>query len=276
MPAAWRGSLTFGLVSVAIRLYPAARASRVRLHQLHRVCHTRLQQPLFCPTCNRVVGHTEIVKGYEYEEGKYVLLDENDIRKITPESARSMEILAFVKESEIDPLFFHSSYFAVPEPEGRKGYELLLKTLVEAQRVGIAKATMHQREYTVFIRPYKHGLTLHTMYFANEIRQAPGYGQIGEIEFKPREIKLARQLVETLSEKFHLEKYHDEFQTRLNDLMEARRKGKEIAAVRHPHRAPVIDMMAALERSLNASNRGEPSDARKHVRERRGPRRVAS
>ena len=184
----WKGFITFGLLSIPIRLYAAARASRMQLHQLHSVCNTRLRQPLFCPTCNKIVDRSEVVKGYEYEDGKYVLIDPAEIKKIEPQSARSMEILAFVKESEIDPLFLDSSFFAVPEEQGRKAYQLLLRTLESTKRVGIAKVAMHQREYTVFIRPYDHGLTLHTMYFANEIREAPGYGKTEDIKLKPQEI----------------------------------------------------------------------------------------
>ncbi|MGB7024005.1 MAG: Ku protein, partial [Candidatus Acidiferrales bacterium] len=155
----WKGFITFGLLSIPIRLYAAARASRMQLHQLHSVCHTRLRQPLFCRTCNKIVDRSEVVKGYEYEDGKYVLIDPAEIKKIAPQSAHSMEILAFVKESAIDPLFFDSSFFAVPEEQGRKAYQLLLRTLESTKRVGIAKVAMHQREYTVFIRPYDHGLT---------------------------------------------------------------------------------------------------------------------
>jgi len=275
----WKGFITFGLLSIPIRLYAAARASRMQLHQLHSVCHTRLRQPLFCPTCNKIVDRSEVVKGYEYEDGKYVLIDPAEIKKIEPQSARSMEILAFVKESEIDPLFFDSSFFVVPEDAGRKAYQLLLRTLESTQRVGIAKVAMHQREYTVFIRPYDHGLTLHTMYFANEVREAPGYGKTEDIKLKPQEIKLAEQLVENLSEEFNLKKYHDEFQDRLKELIASKQEGREVAAVPQPHRAPVIDMMEALKKSLAASgaSRKKPLHAdRTAESHRRATRRAAS
>ncbi len=248
--SAWKGIISFGLVSIPIRLFAAARPVRINLHQLHSVCKTRLRQPLFCPHCERVVDRSEVVKGYEEEDGKYVLVDPEEIKKLAPESSRAMDILSFVKASEVDPLFFDSSYFIVPEAEGRKAYQLLLKTLEDSHRVAIAKITMHQREYTAFIRPYDHGLALHTMYFANEIREAPGYGKTDNIKLRPEEVKLAEQLVGTLSEEFHLEKYHDEFQARLKQLIDAKRKGKEVAAEPQPHRAPVIDMMTALKKSL--------------------------
>ncbi|MGH9727450.1 MAG: Ku protein [Candidatus Acidiferrales bacterium] len=275
----WKGFITFGLLSIPIRLYAAARASRIQLHQLHSVCNTRLRQPLFCPTCNKIVDRSEVVKGYEKEDGSYALIDPAEVKKIAPQSTRSMEILAFVKESEIDPLFFDSSFFAVPEEEGRKAYQLLLKTLESKKRVGIAKVAMHQREYTVFIRPYDHGLTLHTMYFANEVREAPGYGKTENIKLKPQEIKLAEQLVENLSEEFNLKKYHDEFQYRLKELIESKQTGREVAAAPQPHRAPVIDMMEALKKSLAASGAAhkKPMHAERATEShRRGTRRAAS
>jgi DNA end-binding protein Ku len=276
--SAWKGFITFGLISIPVKLYPAARSSRVGLHQLHAVCKTRLRQPLFCPTCNRIVERSEVVKGYEYEDGKYVVIDAEEIKKITPESARSMEILAFVKESEIDPLFFDSSYFLVPEDEGKKAYKLLLKTMEDKERVAIAKLTMHQREYTVFLRPYDQGIALHTMYFANEIREAPGYGKVDNVKLTPQEIKLADQLVDNLSEEFQLQKYHDEFETRLRDLIEAKQKGREIAVTPHKQRAPVIDMMAALKKSLertSASPKAPMHSTREAAQEKRTRRKAS-
>ena len=247
----WKGSLTFGLLAVPIRLYAAARSERMNLHQLHKECHTRLKQPLFCPHCNRQVDRSEVVRGYEYEPGKYVVVTDEEIKKITPQSSKTMEIAAFVEQEEIDPIYFDSSYFVMPEKESEKAYALLLKTLEDTKRVAIATVTMHNREYTVFIRPREHGLTLHTMYFANEIRKVAGYGEADKnIKLKPQEIKLAEQLVESLSAHFKPEQYHDTFQERLKELIAAKQKGKTIVAEQAPKRAPVIDMMEALKRSL--------------------------
>jgi len=268
----WRGSITFGLITIPIRLYAAARSNRFQLHQLHRKCHTRLRQPLFCPHCNRIVERSEVVKGYEDEKGHYILIEPEEIKKILPESSRVMDILAFVKASEIDPLFFDSSFFVVAEKESQKAYQLLTKTLEDTERVAIAKVTMHQREYTAFIRPYDHGLALHTMYYANEIREAPGYGETSNVKISPQEIKLAQQLVETLAQPFQLKNYHDEFQDRLHALIEAKRKHHEVAVSEEepaPKRAPVIDIMTALKRSLDqtkelkrAAPRGRKAPAR--------------
>jgi DNA end-binding protein Ku len=259
--AAWKGFISFGLVSIPVRLYAAARSARINLHQLHSTDHVRLRQPLFCPADDRVVDRSEVVKGYEYEPGKYVLIEPQDVRKIQPASARTMDIVNFADSSEIDPLVFDASYFVVPESGGRKAYQLLVKALEDTCRVGVAKLTMHQREYTVFIRPYRHGLALHTMYFADEIRQAPGYGETDHVKLSPQEIKLAGQLVSNLSEPFKLEKYRDEYQERLKALIEARQKGEELAAAPQPKRAPVIDIMSALKKSLATS--GEAAGGRR-------------
>ncbi len=251
----WKGSITFGLVSIPIRLYAAARSRRIALHQLHDKCHTRLKQPLFCPTCNRFVERGEVVKGYEYEKGQYVLIDPEEVKKITPASGQTMDILAFVDEAQVDPLYFDSSYLAVPEAQGAKAYRLLIKALEETNRMGVAKVTMHQREYTVFLRPRKHGLTLHTMYYTNEIATVPEYGKQDDSKLNPQELKLAEQLVQSLDADFNPRQYRDEFQERLNQLIEAKMKGRSIAAAPEAPRAPVIDIMEALKKSLAATSK---------------------
>jgi DNA end-binding protein Ku len=253
----WKGSVTFGLVSIPIRLYAAARSKRIVLHQLHNKCHTRLKQPLFCPTCNRFVERSEVIKGYEYEKGQYVLIEPEEIKKITPASAQTMDILAFVDESQVDPLYFESSFLAVPEPQGAKAYRLLTKALEETNRMGVAKLTMHQREYTVFLRPRKHGLTLHTMYYSNEIATVAEYGKYEDTKLNPQEVKLAEQLVQSLAADFNPREYRDEFQERLNALIEAKMKGQSIAVAPEPPRAPVIDIMQALKKSLAATSKKE-------------------
>jgi len=251
-------AISFGLVSIPIRMYAAARAKRANLHQIHKVCNTRIKQPLFCPHCNRIVDRSEIVKGYEYEKGQYVVIEPAEIKKITPSSGHTMEILTFLDGNEVDPIYFESSYMALPEPHAEKAYLLLLKALEDTNKVGIAKVTMHQREYTVFIRPRDNGLTLHTMFYQNEIASVEGYGKNYDIKLKPQEVKLANQLVESLSAPFKPQAYRDEFQARLNDLIEAKLKGRTvIAAPKAPHRAPVIDMMEALKKSLAAGHAGK-------------------
>jgi len=246
----WKGTISFGLVSIPIRLYAAARTKRTYLHQIHKECNTRLKQPLFCPTCNRIVERSEVIKGYEYETGKYVLIDGDEIKNITPPSGKTMEILAFLDRDAVDPIYFDSSFFAMPDAQSEKPYRLLLKAIEDTGKMGLAKMTMHQREYTVFIRARNNGLTLHTMYYQNEIAEVAGYGQIPDVKLRPEEVKLADQLVENLSARFKPQDYKDEFQERLNELIEAKLKGKTISAQPKARKAPVIDMMEALKKSL--------------------------
>jgi len=246
----WKGHLTFGLVSIPIRLFAAARTERISLNQLHTVCHSRVRQPQFCPTCNRQIERSEIIKGFEYEKDQYVLFSEEELDKLDPPSARTMEILEFVKADEVDPLYFDASYYATPEDAGKKAYELLLDAMEESDHVAIAKLYMHQREYIVVIRPRAHGLTLHTMFYADEIRNVAEYGHKDSAEPKEQEKKLALQLIESLSTHFEPKKYHDEYRQSLRTMIEAKLKGQEIAVAPHPQLAPVVDLMEALKKSL--------------------------
>jgi DNA end-binding protein Ku len=247
----WKGAITFGLLSIPIRLYTAARSERTSLHQLHEKCHTRLRQPLYCPTCDRIVNRNEVVKGFEYEKGHYVIVDKEDLKKITPESGRAMEIQAFVQQDQVDPIYFDASYLALPEKDADKPYQLLLKALEDTKRLGIARVAMHQREYTVFVRPRDGGLTVHTMYYTHEIRSVSKYGEKPKnLQLKPAEIKLAEQLVESLAEDFHPEQYHDTYQDELRALAEAKQKGKTFTEKMPPKESKVIDMMDALKRSV--------------------------
>jgi DNA end-binding protein Ku len=277
MPTAvWKGTLTFGLLSIPIRLYTAARSERTKLHQLHAKCHTRLRQPLFCPTCNRIVDRSEVIKGFEYERGRYAVVDKDDLKKITPQSGSAMEILAFVQKDQVDPIYMDTSYLALPDKGAEKAYQLLLKALEDTAQMGISRFTMHQRDYTVFIRARDHGLTMHTMYFVNEIQQVPGYGQPPKnLQLKPQEIKLAEQLIRSLSEDFHPEQYHDTFQEQLHALIEAKQKGKIFVEKSPPGKAKVIDMMDALKQSLRQNQERVPGPKRRRALPREG-RRVAS
>jgi DNA end-binding protein Ku len=250
----WKGFLTFGLLSIPIRLFSAARSDRISLNQIHSVCHSRIRMPLFCPTCDRKVERNEIVKGYEFDKDQFVLFEEEELDNLEPDSSRSMEIIEFVKLDEIDPLYFDASYYVTPEEEGRKAYHLLQKALEESGYSAIAKLTMHQREHTVIIRPHKagtkDGMTLHTMFYQSEIRDVAEYGNTDNVEVKEAEKKLALQLIETLAAKFQPEKYRDDYQESMRALIAAKQQGKEVAPVAHPSRAPVIDLMAALKQSL--------------------------
>src|SRR5437762_1540549 len=245
----WKGHLTFGLISMPVRMTTAARGERISFNQLHKECHSRLKQPLFCPVCNRNVERSEIVKGYEYEKDQYVLFNEEELDKIEPPSAHVMEILEFVKLDEMDPLYFDSSYYLSPEDAGVKAYKLLIDAMKESGYGAIAKLTMHQREHIVIIRPSAKGMTLHTMFYSNEIRAAEAV-PTDKVEVKEPEKKLALQLIESLAAPFEPQKYRDEYQENVRAMIAAKLKGQEVTEVAQPHMAPVIDLMEALKKSL--------------------------
>jgi DNA end-binding protein Ku len=245
----WKGHLTFGLISMPMRMFAAARGERISFNQLHNVCHSRLKQPLFCPVCNRNVERSEIVKGHEYEKDQYVLFSEEELDKIEPPSAHVMEILEFVKLDEMDPLYFDSSYYLSPEDAGVKAYKLLIDAMKESGYGAIAKLTMHQREHIVIIRPGAKGMTLHTMFYSNEIRAAEAV-PTDKVEVKEPEKKLALQLIESLAAPFEPQKYRDEYQENVRAMITAKLKGQQVTEVAQPHLAPVIDLMEALKKSL--------------------------
>jgi DNA end-binding protein Ku len=245
----WKGHLTFGLISIPVRMFAAARGERISFNQLHKECHSRLKQPLFCPVCNRNVERSEIVKGYEYEKDQYVLFSEEELDKIEPSSAKVMEILEFAKLDEMDPLYFDSSYYISPEDAGVKAYKLLMKAMEESGYGAVAKLTMHQREHIVIVRPGSRGMTLHTMFYSNEIRAAESV-PTDKVELKDQEKKLAQQLIESLAAPFDPQKYRDEYSENLRGMISAKLKGQEVTEVAQPHMAPVIDLMEALKKSL--------------------------
>ena len=233
-----------------VRLFSGARSSSISFNMLHRDDMTRVKQQLYCPTDNRVLERSEIVKGYEYRKNEYVVIEPEEIKKIEPKTAKTMEILEFVKASEVDPVYFESSYYMLPEEAGRRPYALLTRALEESEYVAIAKLTMHNREYTVFLRPHEGGLMLHTMYYEEEVRKVEGFGA-PDVELKEAEVKVAHQLIEALATGWEPEKFHDEFQENLKKLIQAKLEGGEIAEVEKPKKmAPVVDLMAALKESL--------------------------
>jgi len=250
--ATWKGFLTFGLISVPIRLSPAARTERISFHQLHNVCHTRIKMPMFCPTCDRIVDRNEIEKGYEYEKDQYLLFTQAELDEVEPDSARTMEIIEFVKVEEIDPLYFDASYYVAPDKEGEKAYHLLLEAMLESGYAAIAKVTMHGRENIVILRARKEGLTLHTMFYQNEVRPAVEHGNTDKSAVKEQEKALAMQLIENLATKFNPEKFHDSYQQNLQELIEAKAHGKKLTIVPNTRNAPVVDLMAALKQSLSS------------------------
>ena len=246
----WSGYLTFGLISMPVRLFSGARANHVSFHMLHRTDHVRVKQQLICPEEDKVVARDEIVKGYEYRKGEYVIIEPEEIKKIEPKTAKAMEILEFVKSEEIDPIYFESSYYLMPEEAGKRPYALLQKALEDSHYVAVAKLAMHNREYTVFLRPYNGGLMLHTMYYQDEIRKVENFGK-EDVEIKEAELKVAHQLVQALASEWEPEKYYDTFEANVKELIKAHLEGKQVGAVEKPKKpAQVVDLMDALKQSL--------------------------
>lgn len=269
MPSStWNGYISFGLISVPIKLYAAARYSHVVFHEIHRTCGTRVRQQLYCPYDKEVVSRDEIAMGYEVDKDKYVLVEPEELKKLQPPSSTAMEILQFVKLSEVDPIYFETSYFSVPEEAGERGYALLVKAMDEMEYAALAKVTMHQRERTVIIRPYQNGLILHTIYYPSEIRDAKGYGKTTAKDLKKQEIELAEQFAKALVKPFRPEQLHDQYKERVEQLIESKREGKPAPkSEKAPRLAPVVDLMTALKQSLagrkNTAAASKPRKLRK-------------
>jgi DNA end-binding protein Ku len=234
---------------------------------VHKPCGTRIKQQLFCPHCERVVERDEIVKGYEEAKDAFIEIDPEELKKIAPASEQNMDIIQFVKLGEVDPIYFDASYYVLPEEPGRKAYDLLVRTLEQAQYAALAKMAMHQHEYLVIVRPRESGLTLHTIYYPNELHQMSEYGQPGRIEVRSQEVELAERLVQNLAAPFEPGQFHDEYQKKVLELIEAKREGKEIRQAKPQKLAPVVDLMEALQRSLATAGGGrKPPEAAETIR----------
>jgi DNA end-binding protein Ku len=255
----WKGYLTFGLISVPVRLFVAARSERISFNQIHDKCGSRIKQQTWCPVCERVVERSELKKGFEIAKGRFAIVEDEEIKKIAPQSSETMEILEFVKAADIDPIYYDASYFMVPEEAGKKAYELLFQTMQKSGFSAIAKAAMHQREYTVVIRPHSQGLTLHTMFYPEEVREIPEFGKDTNVQIRPQEVALAEKLVEGLATDFDPSKYHDEYQSQLAKLIEAKKEGVEVEGTAPKKLAPVIDLMQALQQSLGQIPQRKPA-----------------
>ncbi len=245
----WKGHLTFGLVSLPVRLFTAARGETISFNQLHKEDHSRVRQVLYCQAEDKPISRDQIVKGYEYEKGKYVIIDDEDIRKSAPKTARVMDILEFVKGEDVDPVYLDSSYYMAPDEGGEKPYALLFEALKKTGYYGVAKVAMHNREHIVVIRPGEKGMLLHTMYYADEVRSSEEFRTDTE-SIRDKELALARTLVESLAAEFEPQKYSDTYRENLRRMIEAKIDGNTIVETPETNIAPVIDIMEALKKSL--------------------------
>ena len=252
MPATvWKGYVSFGLISVPVRLFAAARYSHISFHEVHRECGTRVRQQLYCPHDERVVARDEVVKGIEVAKGKWVFVDDKELKNLGSPSSSVMEIVQLVNLSEVDPIYFETSYFSVPEEPGRRAYALLLRTMQQLKLAALAKVTLHQRERVVLIRPYENGLTLHTIYYPNEIHRVAAYGRDRVQGLTQREITLSEQFAKGLVKPFRPEVFRDTYQDRVQQLIDSKAKGMSAPKPERPKKlAPVIDLMDALKKSI--------------------------
>ncbi|MBV8812481.1 MAG: Ku protein [Acidobacteriaceae bacterium] len=264
MPATvWKGYLSFGLVSFPIRLFAAARPEPVHFHMLHKKDLSRIREVFYCTAEDRPVERSEIVKGYEYEKDRYVVVEPEDLEKIAPPTASTVEIIQFVRVSEIDPIFFETSYYVAPEGAVSRPYALLFKAMQESGYDAVAKVAMHGREHIVILRPAEHAIMLHTMYFVDELHKANEVRATTSSKFDKKEIDLAKKLVDTLAGPFEPEKFHDEYKQNVEKLIEKKRTGQKITPVKQPRKAPIIDLMQALQQSLAKTSGGKTSTSQR-------------
>jgi DNA end-binding protein Ku len=246
----WKGYLSFGLVSFPIRLFAAARAETVHFHMLHKKDLSRVREVLYCAEEDIPIERADIVKGYEYEKNKYVVVEQEELDQAAPATASAMEILQFVRMEEIDPVYLETSYYVAPEEAVSKPYALLLSAMKQTGYDAVAKVTMHQREHIVILRPTEKGMMLHTMYFVDELHEGNQTFNAGEQKFDKKEIELAKQLINSLASAFHPEQYEDEYRKNVEKLIASKRNGKKVIPIRQPSAPPVMDLMKALQQSL--------------------------
>ena len=245
MPATvWKGFLSFGLVSFPVRLFSAARAETVHFHMLHKKDFARVKEVWYCAEEDKPIERSEIVKGYEAAKDEYVVLEDDDLKKSAPPTASAMEILQFVDREEVDPIYFESSYYVAPEEKVSKPYSLFLAALTDTKQYAIAKVAMHGREHVTLIRPSKGALVLHTLFYADELHAANKVSAPKD-KYSSQELQMAKSLIEQLTSAFRPEQFHDTYRENVQKLIEAKRKGRKITAIKQPKKAPVIDLTEA-------------------------------
>jgi DNA end-binding protein Ku len=245
----WKGHLTFGLVTIPVRLFSAARSETISFNMLHKDDHSRIRQVTYCQLEDKPIARTDTVKGYEYEKDHYVVVEDEEIRKVAPKTAKVMEILEFVKADQVDPIYLESSYYVAPEEGGEKAYALLFTALKESGYFALAKVAMHNREHIIVMRPGDKGIVSHTMYYQDEIRQVEEFRTDTGL-VKDKELAMAKMLISSLEAEFEPQKYHDTYRDNLQKLIEAKIEGKKVVETPSEHVAPVIDIMEALKKSL--------------------------
>jgi DNA end-binding protein Ku len=262
MPRAiWSGSISFGLVNVPVKMTTAVSTKDVRFHQLHMTDNTRIQQKRFCPADGEEVPFDQIVKGYEIAPGQYVVVTPEELAALDPVATHTIDIEEFVDLDQIDPIFFDHPYYLVPDARASKPYALLVRAMENSNKVGIARMVMRTKQYLTALRAKDGALVMATLLYGDEVLPIEELDVPGiEVELSDRELRMAEQLIESLSEKFDPDKFRDEYREKVIELIEKKAEGQEIVAQPVSEApTPVVDLMAALEASLAAAK----ADAKK-------------
>jgi DNA end-binding protein Ku len=252
--ATWKGYLKVSLVNIPIKVFPATESSAtISFNQLHGECRTRIQQKRWCPHCNREVPNSEIVKGYEFEKGQYVVLSEEDFDKVRTESTRVINLVQFADESSIDPMYVDRTYYLAPDGSVAGDAFAVMRDGM-AGKVGVGKLALYGREYLVAVRPHGRGIVMHTLHHAAEIRTMDAVDELASVpsSVKPDEIRLARQVIEMFEAPLDLQDYKDEYREGLQAIIDAKIKGQEIVAPAAEEAPKVVNLMEALRKSLDA------------------------
>jgi DNA end-binding protein Ku len=264
MPRAiWSGAISFGLVNVPIKLFTATSQKDVRFHQLHDKDGARIQQKRVCSKDGEEVPMEHIVKGYEVSRDTYVVITPEELDALDPKASRTIDILDFVDLDEIDPVYFDSTYYMVPEKGAAKAYALLLEAMRKSKKVAIARVVLRQKQHLVALRPLANALSMQTMLYADEVVGVDTLEGLPEdVEVTDRELAMAQQLIDSLADDFKPEQYRDDYRERVLDLIERKAEGQEIVVGEEEEEtAPVVDLMAALEASLAAAKTRREGEA---------------
>ncbi len=256
MRTIWNGSLSFGLVTIPVGLAVAQQRQDVAFRTLHRECGTPIKQKRYCPLHERDVEADELVKGWEFAKGQYVLVEDSDLESVELKRSRSIELLRFVPLAEVDPLYFDRAYYLAPgtDPVGRRPYGLLLEALRSTGMAAVGKFVLWGKENLCLVRPLEGALVLETLYYAEDIRSKAEISEIvEELEVGEPELSMARQLIESLAGSFDPADYRNDYRDELRAMLEAKRAGKEIVQPEPAPEAPVIDLMEALRQSIDAA-----------------------
>jgi len=248
----WKGYLKISLVNIPVRVFPATdAAATISFNQLHRECRTRIQQKRWCPTCQTEVANTDLVKGYEFEKGKYVVLDEEDIAKVRPESTRVINIIQFADASVIDPVYVERPYYLAPDGNvAAEAFAVMREGM--AGKAAVGKVALYGREYLVAIQPRGNGLVMYTLRHASEVRAMDAIDELKSVpaKIKPDEVKLARQVISNFESEGDLTQYQDDYQNELRKIVDAKIAGEEIVAPVEEAPPKVVNLMDALRQSL--------------------------